>query len=318
MATNNTPAFAEAKAFLDNHNRFILASHAHTDGDDLGTILALACVLKEQGKIAVPAAVGGVPPSLKFLPGQRDVVDGFPKGDFDAIILSGCSNKERTAIPEILSSNLPILNIDHHPDNKLYGAVNVVDHTKSSVAELTYDFLKFSGYEITADVSKLLLTGIFTDTGSFMHANTTAEALKAAGEMVSAGARTDKIYSHTYTKDLLAMKAWAVAMENTRLDEENRIIVSVLSAEDMFKIGEVSDEAFLGFVNFLQSVPDVRVALFMRQDGEYIKGSLRSEADRGFNVSKLAQFFGGGGHVLASGFRVKGTVVKTESGWKIV
>ncbi len=318
MPTNNDQAFAEAKAFLDNHQRFILASHASTDGDDLGTILALTHVLKQQGKIAIPVAVGGVPPSLKFLPGQHDVVDGYPTGEFDAIILSGCGNIDRPRMPEVAASGLPILNIDHHPDNTHYGTVNVVDATKSSVAELTYDFLKFAGYEITPDISKVLLTGIFTDTGSFMHTNTTSDALQAAGEMVRAGARTDKIYSNTYTKDLLAMKAWAVAMENTRLDEENQIIVSVLSAEDMAGIGELSDEAFQGFVNFLQSVPNVRVALFMRQDGEYIKGSLRSEADRNFNVSKLAKFFGGGGHVLASGFRVKGTVVKTENGWKII
>jgi phosphoesterase RecJ-like protein len=98
---------------------------------------------------------------------------------------------------------------------------------------------------------------------------------------------------------------------------EYQIILSVLSEEDMERIGEVTDETFLGFVNFLQSVPNIRMALFMRQDGEYIKGSLRSEADKNFNVSKLAHFFGGGGHVLASGFRVKGTIVKTNNGWNI-
>jgi phosphoesterase RecJ-like protein len=207
---NNDHAFAEAKAFLDTHERFVVISHASTDGDDLGTVLAFTSILKHQGKIAIPAAIGGVPPSLKFLTGQQDVVDGFPLGEFDALILSGCGNVDRPRMPEIAAGSLPILNIDHHPDNTRYGTVNIVDPSKSSVAELTFDFFKYAGYEITPDISKALLTGIFTDTGSFMHANTTSGALLAAGKMVQAGARTDKIYSHTQNKDLTTMKAWSI------------------------------------------------------------------------------------------------------------
>jgi len=314
----NEEAFAAAKAFLDSHQRFLLVSHAHTDGDDLGSILAIAEILKSMGKVAVTAAIGGVPVSLKFLPGQQAARDHFPADEnFDAIILSGCSNPERTEMEEVVGSNLPMLNIDHHPDNKLYGTVNLVDRTKSSVAELVYDFIKFLGCPITPEISKDLLTGIFTDTGSFIHANTTAETLKAAGELVRAGARTDSIHAFTDSKNLPAMKAWAVAMENTKVDEKNKIVMSVLSEEDIKKIGPLPEDAFSGFINFLQTVPETKLAIFIYQDGEYLKGSIRSDEGKGFNVSKLAKLFGGGGHVLASGFRVKGKVFKTESGWRI-
>ena len=314
----NEGAFAAAKAFLDTHQKFLLISHAHTDGDDLGSILAITEVLKSMGKLAVPAAVGGVPASLKFLPGQQAVRNHFPTDEnFEAIILSGCSNPERAEMDEVASSSLPMLNIDHHPDNKLYGSVNVVDRTKSSVAELVYDFIKFLGCQITPEISKDLLTGIFTDTGSFIHANTTAETLKVAGELVRAGARTDSIHASTDSKNLPAMKAWAVAMENTKVDEKNKIVMSVLSEEDIKKIGPLPEDVFGGFINFLQTVPETKLAIFIYQDGEYLKGSIRSDEGKNFNVSKLAKLFGGGGHVLASGFRVKGKVFKTESGWRI-
>jgi len=314
---NNEESFAQAKIFIENHSKFVLLSHARTDGDDLGSILALTETLKSYGKTGIPVAVGGVPPSLKFLHGQNNVLDHFPEGEFDAIILSGCGDINRTGIPDLEKKGLPILNIDHHPDNKKYGAVNVVDATKSSVAELVYDFIKFLGTPITQEIAKSLLTGIFTDTGSFMHSNTTESTLKAAGEMVGIGARTDKIYSFTYNKDISSLKAWALAMENTKIDEENKLVFSILTEEDIQKIRELPDDAFTGFINFLQSVPECRVSMFMYQDGEYIKGSLRSEEDKNFNVSKLAKFFGGGGHKLASGFRVKGKVIKTENGWRI-
>jgi phosphoesterase RecJ-like protein len=170
---------------------------------------------------------------------------------------------------------------------------------------------------MTQKIAKSLLTGMFTDTGSFMHSNTSESTLKAAGEMVSVGARTDKIHSFTYNKDISSLRAWALAMENTKIDEENKLVFSILTEEDINKIGELPDDAFTGFINFLQSVPECRVSMFMYQDGEYIKGSLRSEEDKNFNVSKLAKFFGGGGHKLASGFRVKGKVIKIDNGWRI-
>lgn len=317
MPQNNT-AFAAAADFLERHSRFAIVSHARTDGDDLGSILALCSVIGGRGKHAVPIALGGVPPTLKFLPGQQDVVEVFDESDFDAIILSGCSQPARTGIPAIEKSTLPMLNIDHHPDNKMYGEVNLVDHTKSSVAELVFDFIRSMDEVVTPDISKALLTGIFTDTGSFMHSNTTSDALGAAAELMSTGARTDQIHSFTYKgKDLGAMKAWALAMENARIDLDNRIVISALSAEEMESIGTIPDDTFEGFTNFLSSVPEVRFAVFMRQDGEYIKGSIRSEEQGGFNVSKLAKLFGGGGHTQASGFTVKGKIVRTGDGWRI-
>lgn len=316
--------FENAKQFIAAHRNFALATHARTDGDDCGSMLAVTSALRSLSKNATPIAKGGVPQTLKFLPLQEDVLEEYPGSiapPFDALILFGCAYPERTELSGLASATLPILNIDHHPDNQMFGEANLVDQEKSSVAELVFDFLKYLGVEINAEISKCLLTGIFTDTGSFMHANTTATALSAAGELMKYGARVDRIFSQTYSnKDLSSLKAWGKALENTRIDKNNHVAVCVLTEADLKEIGEdLSEDAFAGLVDTLNTIPDTRFAIFVRQEGDYIKGSIRSEEGKNIDVARIAKAIaGGGGHRLAAGFKIKGRIERQADGsWKI-
>lgn len=321
MTENNN--FEAAKKFIQAHSRFFMASHQRTDGDDCGSMLALGHVIDQMGKQTTLVAKFGVPTGLQFLPGKNKVLDDYAKKidteDFDAIILFGCNKPERTGLDSITVSALPILNIDHHPDNALFGQVNLVDSKKSSVAELVFDFIKYMGVEIDAHIAKNLMTGIFTDTGSFMHSNTAASTLEVAGELMKYGARVDMIHNFTYAnKDLPSLKAWARAMENTRIDRNSGIAISIISQEDLDEIGEVSDDTFTGLVETLNTIPDTKFSIFLRQEGDKIKGSMRSEERKNVDVSKIARMLGGGGHKLAAGFEIPGKIIKLPNGgWKI-
>ncbi len=320
---NKTDIFVAAKKFIGDHKHFILASHARTDGDDCGSMLAMKLVLESIGKHATAIAVGGVPSTLQFLPKQKEVLEELPRTQssetYDAIILFGCNSKQRPGLKEIETSELPILNIDHHHDNQRYAQINLVDEARSSVAELVFEFIKFVNVNITSDIAKCLLTGIFTDTGSFMHANTQPSTLEAAGELMKYGARIDKIHEFTYqNKDIRGLKAWAKALENTRLVKDGQIAISVLTQEDLDYLGELPTDTFGGLVETLNKVPGTRFAMFLRQDGDKIKGSIRSEENKEMDVSFLAKLLGGGGHKLAAGFALTGKLVRlSDGGWKI-
>ncbi len=315
--------FEKAKQFIENNGRFLMATHPRTDGDDCGSMLAFSIVLKQMGKQTTTTAKFGMPASLDFLPNHQQVLDHPPmpvnSENYDAIILFGCSNKPRVGFEEIISSNLPVLNIDHHPDNLLFGDVNLVDTAKSSVAELSYDFFKFIGIQFDRDIAKCLLTGMFTDTGSFMHSNTKPSTLIAAGELMKYGARIDQIYESTYkNKNLAALKAWAKAIENTKVVKKGHIAISVITQEDLEQLGNVPANTFDGFVETLNSIPGTKFAMFLRQEGKIVKGSLRSEENKNMDVSFLAHLLGGGGHKLSSGFEIQGKIIKDpETGWRI-
>ncbi len=303
----------------------MLATHIRTDGDDLGSMLAIAHVLEKTGKQFALAAAGGVPRSLQFLPMQEQVKEDIPAAgdaggsesgsdEYDGIILFGCCDPARTHIPRIMQSNLPILNFDHHPDNSNFGETNVVDTQKSSVAELVFDFLKFLGTEISEQMATCLLTGIIHDTGSFMHPNTTAETLKAGGELLKFGARPEKPLNFIYKKDLSAFRAWGKALENAKIDRAKKMALCILSEEDLSGL-EIRQGTFEGFVDILNTIPGTDFSMFVRQDGELIKGSVRACEGKGVDVSSIAQLFGGGGHKLASGFALKGRLNKKPNGY---
>jgi phosphoesterase RecJ-like protein len=312
--------FEAAKKLIDASNRILLTMHERMDGDDGGAILAMGEQLEKMGKQATYAVKKGVPPNLSFLPGAEKISDDITHGNFDLIITFGCSSKDRCGSEKIMALDVPILNIDHHPDNTNFGHVNVVDAKKSSVAELVYDFFNFNNWPITKDIATCLLTGIITDTGGFMHANTQSSTLKAAGLLLRKGAQSHKIVRETYkNKSPQILKAWGKAMENSYYDEKNKIIYSIMTEKDLAEFTSLPQAAFEGFTETLNTMPEAKFAMFLRQDGGIIKGSLRSDTFKNIDVSKIAHIFGGGGHKLAAGFSVTGKLMKDEQGkWRIV
>ena len=190
MNNNLLAQFAAAKELIEHSHNIVLTTHERTDGDDLGSVLALAHHLNAQGKSVTLAITGGVPERLSFLPGSDWVEEELPSATYDLVIVSGCSTLDRTNHAQIQQLNLPVINFDHHPDNKNFGIVNVVDSTKSAVAELMYDFLLWAQWPLNQNMATCLLTGIITDTGLLMHSNTQASTLTAVGELMKRGALT--------------------------------------------------------------------------------------------------------------------------------
>lgn len=312
--------FEQAKQLLEQSDSILLTTHERTDGDDLGSVLALAHHLKNSGKRVAIVISGGLPDSLQYLPMSEIVTEELPAKQFDTLVVSGCSDKSRIRHEAILELNIPTLNLDHHPDNKMFGTVNVVDANKSAVAELTYDFFNFCGWKITHEIALCLLTGIVTDTGIFMHSNTKASTLAAAADLVGRGARISTVTKHTYEgKDINSLKAWAHVLENAHYDSSKQMIYSIVTTEELEKMGNPPLSAFEGIVETLNKVPEAKFAMFLKQDNERIKGSLRSEEHKGVDVQAIAESMGGGGHKLAAGFSMLGTLARNSQGkWEVV
>lgn len=317
---NNMESFEAAKQLIEQSSKILLTTHERTDGDDLGSVLALADHLLSMGKEISIAIVGGVPEQLQYLPNSNLVTEDIQNENFDLVIISGCSKIERCGNPKIISLSVPILNLDHHPDNTNYGTVNVVDYTKSAVAELVFDFFRYCNWHIGHRAATCMLTGIFTDTGSFMHSNTQDTTLKAAASLMDQGARVSTVAKYNYKgKGIAALKAWGKALENAYYDENNKIIISVVSQDELNELGNPPMEYFEGLVETLNKVPEAKYAMFLKQDGNVVKGSLRSDPHKGTDVKEIAHKFGGGGHKWASGFSVVGRLIKNrQDKWEVV
>lgn len=310
--------FRKGWDLLRSSNDILLTTHEGTDGDDLGSLLALWQVLARSGKRVTVCVKEGVPHNLAFLPESELVNDRYLPGRYDLLVTFGCGKLSRPGFPEIADFKGNILNFDHHPDNSKFGTLNIVDPATAAVAELVYYFLKSNPeIEIDKNIATCLLTGVFTDTGGFKHSNTTADVLEVAAELMKKGARIDRISSFAFgQKRPETIKAWSRGLENTRYDKDKQMVFSVLTEEDLRDIG-ASDEDLSGFVELINNIPYAKFALLLRQDGNLVRGSLRSEPHKNTDVSKIAHSFGGGGHKYASGFRLKGRLVKDKGSWRI-
>ena len=94
------------------------------------------------------------------------------------------------------------------------------------------------------------------------------------------------------------------------------MVYTIITEQDLAK-AEASEEDLEGVVELLNTIPEAKFSMLLKQRGDEVKGSLRSEPHKGVDVSEIARAFGGGGHKLAAGFKFKGTIEKTAEGWKI-
>ncbi|MFA5158122.1 MAG: bifunctional oligoribonuclease/PAP phosphatase NrnA [Patescibacteria group bacterium] len=313
-------------AFLkeEQNQNFLLIAHERPDGDTVSATLAMRRLLLSINKNVVLASSQGVPEVFKFLADWPDVKTDFLIGDFDAIILIDNGDIKRTGYSKRISlakkKNVPIINIDHHPKNDIWkiANINVVDESASSTCELIFELYDKLSILMDHEIATMLLTGIYTDTGGFQHANTNAKTLEISAKLMSMGAKLKTISSNISNhKSPRALKLWGIALKRITFLPEINLNYSVITRKDIDDAG-AKEEDLAGVVNLMCSIPGDHATLLLYEtlNGK-IKGSLRTESNK-IDVAKIAAVFGGGGHKKASGFIVDGKLSKTEGGWKIV
>jgi phosphoesterase RecJ-like protein len=301
-------------------DKILLFAHSRPDGDTVGAVLALKEYFNSLGKEAVAACFDPLPEYLSILTKESFV---FPEqinlGEFKLII--ACDSVERgfEKIKKNLREDQIVALLDHHPDISLQGDINIIDSEYSSVCEIVFDLLSFNRVEIDKKIANYLLLGIVGDTGIFQHSNTTPKIMQTASVLMKKGASLSKLVEAVFVnKKISTLKLWGRAFEKAKINSENGMITSVLTIRDLEEC-DASLEDINQVAGILDTVPGARFALVLSErEGGIIKGSLRSEEYKGVDVSRIAAEFGGGGHKLASGFEIKGKIVETEKGWKII
>ncbi|MFC1748420.1 bifunctional oligoribonuclease/PAP phosphatase NrnA, partial [Pseudomonadota bacterium] len=209
-------------------------------------------------------------------------------------------------------TEIPVINIDHHASNDNFGKINFIDVMSSATTELLIplveDIEKEEGKELMdEDVATLLLAGIITDTGSFQNANTTPRSFAASAKLIKHGARQQEIIQHVFkTKHLSTLRLWGRILSNINVDKVHRFVWSTISKRDFEDTGSRPDETGGIIDELLTNAPDAEIVLLLKQkEGGVVSGSLRSTT-ASVDASQIAEFFGGGGHVRAAGFKVSG------------
>jgi phosphoesterase RecJ-like protein len=303
----------------------LLVTHERPDGDGLSSLCAMSVFLDTLGKNQSLFCSDSAPETFSFLPNIGKLSSSKPAdfSIFDLIIVMDCGSLSRTKLQEEVKTrnkNQFVIEFDHHPKTEDCSDLEI-RCSKSSAAEVLYHFFYFNNLPLAKNIATCLLTGILTDTGNLLFGAVTPETIRISSTLLLHGATFPKITKRTIqNKSLAAMKAWGRILDNLKLNKEHNIAYSVLTYDEIASLKQEygSENLLDAATDILNNVDGVKMVVFLREEIKgQIRGSLRSK-DRDVDVSRLAALLGGGGHPKASAFRLSGSIVKTEIGWKII
>ena len=303
-----------SELLLSIDNVLILA-HERPDGDAFGSVIALLTLFRNLEKKAdsyFPEKISGR---------YKDFLcDGFyietppPDFNYSFCISLDCSNFERLAVckekeKEILS--LPLINIDHHYDNSLYGTQNYVDSTASSTSEIIFDIIKITdNWVITPNVATALTMGILMDTGGFRFDNTSSVVLRKTAELMELGAdyiNTVKSMYFTKSPDLYQLEA-DIALNYLKMAFDNRLAYFYLD-EDILTKHSLTTRDTEGLIDTVRILDGIDITAIFTKKNNGFRISLRSNNPK-YSVSEIAHKLNGGGHKLAAGCFIESENIK--------
>ena len=307
--------FDEIGRVLREHQRFAILSHVRPDGDALGSQLALALSLQQLGKNVRVWNEDGMLEKYSFLPRSELLTKPpSPAADVDVAIAldTAIQNRLGTGLAAVGSARIWI-NIDHHRSNPGYGDLVIVDSNAPATGEIIFSLIKSQGLPFNHDIAENLYAAISTDTGSFQYPKTSARTFEIAAELVRGGGLdvgqiSQQLYENYPRRRLELLRE---LLRTTRFEFGDRAAsfsLTLKTAADLAVLSEDNE----GLIDYLRAIRGVIVAVFFEElaDGK-VRVSMRSK-DEAVDVCAICQKFGGGGHTLAAGARVRGSLAEVE------
>lgn len=295
---------------LRKASSIVICGHYRPDGDSIGSVLGLTLALRDLGLPAVPTLADDrdAPTTYQWLPGVALYVRASQLEAPDVFVSLDTPTPERLGVArQLAESAKTLVVIDHHPDATEFGDIHALDSTAAATGQLIWHLLEALEVEPTDEIALCLYTALLTDTGRFSYQNTTSEALRDAAAMIDAGADPTEVAKYAYqtrTKESLALEARV--MSRLTCTNHDLVAYSWVTDKDFEETGAAPEEAE-HLPEAIRVVSGIEVAVLLRQRGTEVRGNLRAKG--GFDVSRVAHVFGGGGHVAASGFTVENSTI---------
>lgn len=294
---------------IKSSNKILLLSHMNPDGDTLGSMCALyGMIYNRFKKKADMSVVSNIPYNYRFIPHIDSAQRYFDKSlVYDLVITLDVAAIDRVMDSKILFDKAKCtVNIDHHKTNPGFGDYQIINPDASSCGEVLFNYFKSNNWKIDKDSAICLYTAIMTDTGNFRFENTSSDALRAAAELVDAGACPNYIYKKCYetkSKNFVMFQNYCV--NKAEFLNDNKIVYTTVYKKDLEKFS-AGDDYTDGIAETLRAIDTTEVAFVVKEvDVKLTKVSMRSKKN---DVAEICAKFGGGGHTFAAGCTIKASV----------
>jgi phosphoesterase RecJ-like protein len=306
----------EVFSFLNRHTSLVLTTHENADADGLGAEVIFAQICRNLGKEILIINTDPVPKRFKFMDPQGEIlvwdkslVEKIPGGSALAV-LDTADEYNIGRMKEFMPLAAEVFTIDHHEPNRMESFRGYIDNTASSTCEILVELAVEAGIALNQVSAQAAYGGIIYDSGSFAYSKTTARTFRAALLAVEAGVTPYHVYHElNETASLGTLLLQKDVLSTLTILNEGRVAVQVLRKEYLEVSGTSLEDAD-NCINVPLRARDIVVSVLVKENREgHVRCSLRSKGT--VNVSKIAQSFGGGGHVSAAGFRSKDSIEET-------
>lgn len=298
--------FTEIAEVLRAAKKVSVVAHIKPDADAVGSACGLTAGLRSLG-IDAHVFIGQTyphPENLLTVPGVEEITYGGQLPEDGLVVTVDCASVDRTGLfrTQIADDPSRVVVIDHHETNPAFGAHNLIVDSESTTT-IIRELFDYLGVELDHDMAYCLYAGLVTDTGNFRWG--TPRMHQLAGELMGYGLDTRQISLELTDKasarDLQIMGGVLADLQNFR-EEGLKLSVFTIRAEALARMSQTTVEAIIDYARALEGTD---VGMVLKQNGpKRWAVSLRSSV---IDVSKLAQRFGGGGHVPAAGYTAHGS-----------
>lgn len=306
----------------------LLVCHERPDGDAVASLSAMSELMEILNKKYTPFCIQAPDELFSYLPHFEKILSNKEKlnfAQFDLIIILDCGQLARSGLADEINdkkTNQLVIEFDHHPKVHDYSDIEIRVPEAASTTEVLYPLFKYNKIKINKNIANSILSGILTDTANFLYPATSDKTIQISSEMLLRGAQLPQMVQKTwYNKSLPAMKLWGLALSKLQINKKYNFGFTTITLEEIKSIPnyeEIDKDIWSAISGYASNLHGVKGILILREEeGGIIKGSLRS-AHPTADISKLAQFLGGGGHAKTSGFIIEGKLEKTYSQYKVI
>jgi bifunctional oligoribonuclease and PAP phosphatase NrnA len=307
--------FAPIGEVLQSAETVVILTHVRPDGDAIGSQLAMALALQKLGKTVTAWNEDGLPESFAFLTGSELITKppDTPR-EFDIVLALDTAARDRLGSGiKAVQACKAIVNIDHHASNPGYGDLNYIDVRAPATGQIIYELLQDQKLPFFSEIADALFVAISTDTGSFRYQNTTARTFEIAGKLVEAGVDlatiSNRVYESYPKRRILLL---GQLLNQATFHANDRIATFSLTEETKARLA-IDPADIDGLIDVIRSIDTVVVAIFFEELADQrVRISVRSK-DLRVDANRICSRWGGGGHQLAAGARIRGTLEEVRT-----
>lgn len=301
-STKQAITINQAGDILLSKKDIALFAHTNPDGDTIGACVALSLALKRLGKNVSIFCDTKIDDKLATFEQTQNITSVF-NGKYDLYVAVDCGDIFRVGQwSGNYDSFSETMTIDHH-GGQYYSKYNLLTK-QASTCQIVYDIVKYLNVDIDSEMATYLYMGLCTDTGNFANTNTDEQSFLMAADMLVKGADIQKVVRVFFKDTTLAeTKLLARVLNRMRTYYDNKLVLLYVTKQDLEDFSlDLSSTSMLVPNAINIDVAQVGVCVSEYSPNTY-KVSMRS---KGFNVREVCQYFGGGGHIVASGCMISG------------